>query len=221
MRPELKKLNFEKIKDHLFAMSFKGGPPTWDIDKEGWMILAHQGGLTEYRTELHHFEKVLVRETIENEKTVNDKQIAQPTAPLIDADNITSKTTTEGTNYEKTTTSKVPVYAYMCVVSAHVVIGGVPGSRTISLRSDTLRRKKPIGQDNLVATADTSATKAAIKFALGITKDDVQSIAKELKLDSNTSTKVVIPEDVEDDEVTAAMSEEELKKIKDEEAALW
>jgi hypothetical protein len=31
----------------------------------------------------------------------------------------------------------------------------------------------------------------------------------------------VIPEDVEDDEVTAAMSEEELKKIKDEEAALW
>jgi hypothetical protein len=197
MRPELKKLNFEKIKDHLFAMSFKGGPPTWDIDKEGWMILAHQGGLTEYRTELHHFEKVLVREETETERT----------AP--------------STEYEKTATSTVPVYTYMCVVSAHVVIGGVPGSRTISLRSDTLRRKKPIGQDNLVATADTSATKAAIKFALGITKDDVQSIAKELKLDSNTSTKVVIPEDVEDDEVTAAMSEEELKKIKDEEAALW
>jgi len=197
MRPELKKLNFEKIKDHLFAMSFKGGPPTWDIDKEGWMLLAHQGGLTEYRTELHHFEKVLVREETETERT----------APT--------------TEYEKAATSKVPVYAYMCVVSAHVVINGIPGSRTISLRSDTLRRKKPIGQDNLVATADTSATKAAIKFALGITKDDVQSIAKELKLDAKTSAKVAIPEDVEDDEVTSAMSEEELKKIKDDEAALW
>jgi hypothetical protein len=192
-------------------MDFKG-KITFDIDKEGWMILAHQGGLSEYTTELKHFEKILVREESETEH-VDTYSGSHADAPM-----------TPSQHYRKDTTSRVPVYAYVCVVSAHVVIGGVPGARTISLRSDTLRRKKPIGQDNLVATADTSATKAAIKFALGITKEDIQEIAKELKLDhTKVASKVIIPEDAadEDDEVTSTLSEEELKQAKKSEEELW
>jgi hypothetical protein len=201
MRPELKMkgLNFSSISSHFFAMTFKGGPPTWDIDREGWMLLAHQAGLSEYNTTPHHFEKILVRE-----ETISEH--------------------VDGEKYYKDTINTVPVYAYGVVVSAHVVVAGVPGSRTINLRSDTIRRKRPIGVDNLVSTADTSATKGAIKFALGITKDDVQEIAKELKLDhNNVANRVVIPEDVtdEEDEVASTVSEEDIKEAKAKEETLW
>jgi hypothetical protein len=199
VRQELKTrgLNFSSIASHFFAMSFRGAPPTWDIDKEGMMLLAHQGGLSEYTTTLQHLEKITIRDEIITERVI------QP-------------------EFTKDTTYNMPTHTYMCVVSAHVVIGGVPGSRTISLRSDTIRRKRPIGVDNLVSTADTSATKAAIKWALGITKNDIQEIARELKLDPAKTATVMIPEDVSDDEeVTAALSEEEIKEAKAKEDALW
>jgi hypothetical protein len=199
MRQELKTkcLDFSLISSHFFAMSFRGAPPTWDIDKEGMMLLAHQGGLTEYTTTLQHLEKITIRDEI-----------------------VTEQVTAE--DYTKDTTYNMPTHAYMCVISAHVIIGGVPGARTISLRSDTIRRKRPIGVDNLVSTADTSATKAAIKWALGITKEDIQEIAKELKLDPSKTATVMIPEDVSDDEeVTAALSEEDIKEAKAKEEALW
>jgi hypothetical protein len=203
MRQELKTkgLNFSSISSHFFAMVFKGSPPAWDIDKEGWMLLAHQGGLTEYTTKLQHLEKIVTRE-----ETITEHVIGQ------------------NSDYTKDTTNNIPSYAYMCVLSAHVVIGGAPGSRTISLRSDTIRRKRPIGVDNLVSTADTSATKGAIRFALGITKADVQELAKELKLDhTKTASTVIIPEDVsgDDEEIVAALSEEEIKEAKAKEEALW